>query len=420
MASASDERRRAARLLIRVEEGAFAARLLDAETAPGVRARVLGVVRWQRALDQALNRHLRRPLERLDPEVRTALRLGAFEIVHLGVPRPVATDGMVRLVRRLGKSSAAGLVNAVLRRVEPLEPGSEVGPDLAWSHPGWLWRRWRDAFGAEAAEAAMASAQSPAPAWVWFAVDAARAEVEAAGAVLEPHPWCPGAWRAAEGQAVVMAAVAEGRAVVQDPSSQLVPRLAAALAGGGRAVDLCAAPGGKTALLERLGSWSLLVAADLGLARAARLQRRLAAHGSVPVVAGDAGRPPFRPAGWDLVLLDAPCSGTGTFRRHPELKWRLTPEAIAGSASAQASMIGPALGLLAPGGVLVYATCSVEPEENEAHFEGLPGGFDRVLPAELMPAGVPWIDTAAGGVRILPHEHGDGFTIHAVRRSRPS
>ena len=420
MASPSDERRRAARLLIRVEDGAFAARLLDAEAAAGVRTRVLGVVRWQRALDEALARRLRRPIARLDAEVRAALRLGAFEIAHLGVPRPVATDAMVRLVRRLGKSSAAGLVNAVLRRVERVEPGSGVGADLAWSHPDWLWRRWRDAFGAGAAEAAMASAQSPAPAWVWFVDDGERAELEAAGAVLEPHPWCPGTWRARDGQAVVMAAVADGRAVVQDPSSQLVPRIAAALTGGGRALDLCAAPGGKTALLARLRPWSLLVAADLGLSRAARLRRRLTGHGGVPVVAGDAARPCFRPGCWDLVLVDAPCSGTGTLRRHPELKWRLSPEAVADSASVQALMIGPALALLAPGGVLVYATCSVEPEENEAHFENVPAGFQPVVPAEAMPEGVPWIATAAGGVRILPHEHGDGFTIHAVRRSRPT
>ena len=116
------------------------------------------------------------------------------------------------------------------------------------------------------------------------------------------------------------------------------------------------------------------------------------------------------------MLLDAPCSGTGTFRRHPELKWRLTPESIADAAAHQRPMIDAALDLLAPGGVLVYATCSVEPEENEAHFRDVPEGFEHRFLEDLLPAGMPWTETDAGGVRILPHEDGDGFTVHAWTR----
>jgi 16S rRNA (cytosine967-C5)-methyltransferase len=414
VASTSDDRRRAAGLLIRVEEGAHASRLLDHEGAPGVRVRVLGVLRWQRALDHRLAPFLKRPLPRLDPEVRAALRLGCFEGVQLGVPGPVATDAMVRLVRDLRKASASGMVNAVLRRALAAKAPDDPPPDLRWSHPGWLWRRWATAFGSRPAERAMAAAQAPAPPWVWFVDQRARAAAEGAGVALRSHPWCPGAWTADDRLPALMAQVAGGEAVVQDPSSQLVARVAVDLTGGGgRAVDLCAAPGGKTALLRRRGSWSRLVAADVNVARAARLGRRL---GETAVLATDAARPSLAPAAWDVVLLDAPCSGSGTFRRHPELKWRLTAHEIVAAADRQRPMVGAALELVSPGGLLLYATCSVEAEENEAHFEPTPSGFEPVDQRAVLPAGLSWAETSAGGVRILPHEHGDGFTLHALRR----
>lgn len=414
MAKSSGDRRRSARLLVRVEEGAFASRLLERETSPGVRARVLGVLRWQRPLDHLLKPFLKRPIDRLDPEVRAALRMGCFEMHHLGVPAPVATDSMIRLTRRLGKASAAGMVNAILRRVAATGVPDDLSPDLRWSHPEWLWERWSGSFGAEAAEGTMAAAQEPAPPWVWYVGD--QSEIGLDGVVLEPHPWCPDAWTATEGRPALMEQIRQGDAVVQDPSSQVVARIAVSAGpGSGRAADLCAAPGGKTALLGQLGDWDLLVAGDLSLSKAIGIDRRLE---GVSVVAGDAGRPALRPGAWDLVLLDAPCSGTGTFRRHPELKWRLTSEGIAEASRRQRPMIGAALDLLGPGGILVYATCSVEPEENEAHFESVPAGFERVRLDEVLPAGMPWTETDAGGVRILPHDHGDGFTVHALRRTQ--
>ena len=413
MAKSSGDRHRSARLLIRVEDGAFASRLLARETSPGVRARVMGVLRWQRSLDHLLEPFLKRPISRLDPEVRAALRMGCFEVYKLGVPAPVATDAMIRLTRRMRKASAAGMVNAVLRRAAA---GADFStrPDLRWSHPEWLWRRWSGFFGAEAAESAMTAAQDPAPPWVWFVDDYTTIALADGRVVLEPHPWCPETWTAVEGRPELMKQVQQGGALVQDPSSQMVARIAVGVAdGSGRGADLCAAPGGKTALLQKLGRWALLVAGDVSLSKAVRLGRRL---NEVSVVVGDAGRPSLSPGVWDLVLLDAPCSGTGTFRRHPELKWRLTPESIADAAQHQRPMIAAAFDLLAPGGVLVYATCSVEPEENEAHFQVVPEGFERVALNDHLPASMPWIETTAGGVRILPHEHGDGFTVHALRR----
>jgi 16S rRNA (cytosine967-C5)-methyltransferase len=412
--SDSDDRLRAARILIRVEHGAFASRLLDRERRPGVRNRVLGVLRWRRALDDRIRGFVSRPLRRLDPEVRAVLRLGCFEATELGVPAPVATDAMVRLIRTLGKSSAAGMVNAVLRRVCAALGDGDVPVDLRWSHPEWVWRRWSRSFGESAAEEAMAAAQQPAAPWVWFIDDIARDEAERSGVELEAHPWCPGAWTTAGPRTPLMTLVGEGVAVVQDPSSQLVARIAAVVAGGaGSALDLCAAPGGKTLLLDRLGRWDPLVAGDRNPARALRLLRR---SSSIAVLAADATRPAVAEGAWDLVLLDAPCSGTGTFRRHPELKWRLTRESIDEAAASQRSMIRAAVGLLGPAGVLVYATCSIEPEENEAHFVSVPAGFEPVALRDRLPQGLPWMETPAGGVRILPHEHGDGFTVHALRR----
>jgi 16S rRNA (cytosine967-C5)-methyltransferase len=415
VASSSPDRLRAARLLIRVEDGAFASRLLDRESLPGVRARVLGVLRWQRTLDEDLSPLSKRPLSRLDPEVRTVLRMGVFEVSHLGVPAAVATDEMIRLTRRLGKGSATGLVNAVLRRAgEGVRDQLDATPDVRWSHPEWVWRRWRSSFGEDDAVKAMAAAQEPARPWVWFPDDVVRQELVDSGVALEPHPWCPDAWTADEGRPLLMRSVSKGRCVVQDPSSQLVARTAAGVAKeAGRVADLCAAPGGKTLLLERLGEWDLLVAADLGFAKSVRLKRRL---GGDRVVAADAAQPALARSAWELVLLDAPCSGSGTFRRHPELKWRLKPEAIIDAARRQRRMIGASISLLDTDGVLVYGTCSVESEENEAHFETVPNCLERVDLTGHLPEGLPWHETDAGGIRILPHSHGDGFTIHALRR----
>jgi 16S rRNA (cytosine967-C5)-methyltransferase len=249
---------------------------------------------------------------------------------------------------------------------------------------------------------------------VWFDSPESRTAVESSSIDLQSHPWCPGAWTTTASTSELLRRVADGGVVIQDPSSQIVARIADHAAAGRRhAVDLCAAPGGKTALLRRLGDWNLLVAAELNPAKAGRLRGRLK---QTPVIVGDASRPPLERDTWDLVLLDAPCSGSGTFRRHPELKWRLTSRSITESAHLQRPMIEACFGLLAPGGVLVYATCSVEPEENEAHFNELPAGHELVPPDPLLPAGLPWIDTKAGGARILPHEHGDGFTVHLLRR----
>jgi len=419
VASASADRKRAARLLIRVEGGAFASRMLSDRADPGVRVRVLGVLRWQRLLDHVLARFSRRPPQQLDPEVRAAMRLGLFEHGELGVPAAVAVDGAVRLVRELGRGSATGLVNAVLRRATSAweELTADVADDLRWSHPAWLAARWRTTLGEQAARDAMAAAQRPAPVWVWFTDARARERVEREGLALSPHPWCPTAWTSREGVGPVLAAVGRHEAYVQDPSSQLVAHVGAALAGEGAAfVDLCAAPGGKAALMVRLRPWRIALAVDLRPVRLRLLGPLASRLGGPLMAAADAGRPPLAAGSFELVVLDAPCSGTGTLRRHPELRWRLTEEAIAGLASVQGRLVAAAVELVAPGGTLLYATCSLEPEENEAHFRDLPEGFVVQSLGTLLPAGTPGVETTAGGVRLPTSDDGDGFTLHALRR----
>ncbi len=419
MASASADRQQAARLLIRVEDGAFASRMLGDRAGPGVRARVLGVLRWQRLLDHVLERFSRRPLPKLDPEVRVALRLGLFERAELGLPAAVAVDGAVRLVRGLAHESATGLVNAVLRRATSAweEVTADLPDDLQWSHPSWLADRWRSVLGDEAVSNAMAAAQRPAPVWVWFADALARERLEREGVGLSPHPWCPGAWTARDEIGPLLAAVNRREAYVQDPSSQLVAHLGANLAGAEAAfVDLCAAPGGKAALMVRLRSWRSALALDLRAVRLRLLGPLAARLGGPLMAAADAGRPPLAERTWELVLLDAPCSGTGTLRRHPELKWRLKAQAITELATAQSRLLAAAVELVAPEGALLYATCSLEPEENEAHFASLPEGFE-VQPLDgVLPSGVVTAPTAAGGVRLPTSRDGDGFTLHALRR----
>ncbi len=419
MARASADRQHAARLLIRVESGAFASRLLGDRAGPGVRVRVLGVLRWQRLLDHVLERFSRRPLPRLDPEVRVALRLGLFERAQIELPAAVAVDGAVRLIRELGHTSATGLVNAVLRRATAAweEMTTEQSDDLRWSHPSWLAERWRATLGEEAAGAAMAAAQRPAPVWVWFADPETRKRLEGESVALRPHPWCPGAWAPREEIGPVLSAVGRREAYVQDPSSQLVAHVGAGLAGEEAAfVDLCAAPGGKAALMVRLRPWRSAVALDLSPLRLRLLGPLAARLGGPWMAAADAGRPPLRERAWELVVLDAPCTGTGTLRRHPELKWRLTPQAIVDLAVTQARLLTSAVELVAPGGVLLYATCSLEPEENEAHFEHLPEGFVAEPLGGVLPSGVVTVPTAAGGVRLPTSRDGDGFTVHALRR----
>ena len=416
----SVDRERAARMLMRVEKGAFASRLLASIRSAGVRTRVLGVLRWLRPIDLALEKVSGRRISGLDPEVRATLRMGVFEAVVLGVPGPVAGDGAVHLIRRLGGGRASGLVNAVMRRA-PREFKLLVGggePAIAHSHPEWIWRRWCKVFGRERAEDAMRAAQQPADLWVWFVDEKEEARFRKGGGTLEPHPWMPQAWRST-GRDLV-SPVAAGSAYAQDPASQLVAHLVVELAAEGAAVvDLCSAPGGKVARMASHGDFSRVVAADLNLTRLALADSLFArVGGTILPLIQDAAAPALPQEMWDVVLLDAPCTGTGTLRRHPELRWRLEPGDVAERAALQRRLVEAATPLVAPGGVLLYSTCSIELEENEAHFIDLPEEFELVNLEDHLPEGLEALTTSLGGFRTMPQDDCDGFTVHALRRRR--
>ncbi|MCD4750253.1 MAG: RsmB/NOP family class I SAM-dependent RNA methyltransferase [Thermoanaerobaculales bacterium] len=416
--STSADRERAARLLMRIEKGAFASRLLGRIPAAGVRTRVLGVLRWLRPLDAAVEKVAGRKCATLDPEVRAVLRIGLFEIEVLGIPAAVAGDGAVHLIRRLGKARASGLVNAVMRRAPGLVAQllADGGPAFRNSHPDWLWRRWVSVFGEDRARKAMEAAQQPAALWAWFRDQGELNAFRDRGVPLTPHSWMPDAW-CSKGRELVQV-VAEGRAYAQDPASQLVAWLAVMVAReGATMVDLCAAPGGKAARAVRDGAFVLAVVADLNLMRL-RLTDRLFSNveSGVHRVVQNAAETALKPGSWDVVLLDAPCTGTGTLRRHPELRWRLRPGDISERARLQEELIEAAYALVASGGVLLYSTCSMEPEENEAHFRTLRAGFEVEDVSVLLPEGSGAVPTSQGGFRLIPQENCDGFTVHALRR----
>ncbi len=385
-AGLSPARRIAFEILLLVERGGYASDLLAARTArlPAREAAlsrhlVLGPLRYQLQLDWFIRRLSRRDPGELDPEVRAALRMGIYQLRYLDrVPPHAAVSQSVELVKRARKRSAAAFVNAVLRRVDR-RPVTFPDRAVALSHPLWLLERWERHYGAEAAEALARANLQPPETYVRLPDGTPAPD----GVVLEPTE-IPGCYRVVEGQPAGLR--------IQDVGSQaIVPLLE--LAPGLRFLDVCAAPGNKTA--QALESGVHAVACDIHLSRLKAMKNL----GCSLVVADAAAGLPFRQR-FDRILLDAPCSGTGTLARNPEIKWRLTPAKLRELHQLQVRMLRHALELLAPGGLLAYATCSLEPEENEdvvAEVLGRPP--DRVL-------------------RRLPgRDPGDGF-FAAVIRSR--
>jgi 16S rRNA (cytosine967-C5)-methyltransferase len=418
--SDSADRRTAVRLLVRIESGAWAGRLLAADPAPGVRARVLTVLRWQGALDGVLERWTKRPLARLDSGVRATLRVGLAEATRLGVPPPVAVDAAVRTVRGVGLGSAAGLVNAVLRRaVDGFDGQLSALPEACrLSFPEWLATRWRAELGDELARTAMRSVLEPAPVWAWFPTSDTRHQLEVSGVELRPHPWVDGLVTADDAAALV-AGARDRLAYVQDPASAIVADAVERVLGvrGGRVADLCAAPGGKAWRIVTRAPGADVVALDRHVGRTRLASAALSGTSARGVVVADASRPPLADRAFDVVLLDAPCSGTGTLRRHPEIKWRLQAADLGELAVTQLRLLDAACELVAEGGALVYATCSVEPEENDHHFRSERRGFQRIDPRPFVPAACPTVATGTFGVRIPPNPESDGFTVHVLRRT---
>ena len=390
-----------------------------------------GVLRWRLTLDHVIADAAKRPLSRLDGEILEILRIGAYQLLHLSrVPASAVVDDAVDMARRAGKTSAGGLVNAVLRSLSrarealPLPARPTAAADraaaldylsIALSHPRWLAARWYDRLGLATAERWMTFNNRAAPLTLrantlrTSAVDL-RERLAEAGVVTRPGRYAPDALIVESGHPLRDAVADEGRFLVQDEASQLV----ALLAGddpGPRVLDACASPGGKaTALAAAVHGRGHVVACDVRDRRMALLRKTTESAGAdnIWLVQADLTEPPpFRDT-FTCVLLDAPCSGLGTLRRDPDIKWRRQESDLGPLASVQARMLGRAAAMVAPGGRLVYATCSSEPEENEEivsgflrhtpHFRALDArAAHRALP--------PSVVDGLGQFRTSPAEH---------------
>lgn len=382
---------------------------------------VLGTLRRRGWVDHCLGRMSSRPLESLSPGVLDALRLSVYQLLFLRVPPHAAVSEGVELARTVEPRSA-GFANALLRRLQregpPAEPDPVTDP-LGWlttagSLPGWLAQRWCRALGPEKTIARARGLLDPPPTHVRMnpRVPDALAQLEAAGVALRQTE-VPGALEATGGRLSPLAA--RGVVYVQDMASQLVAHLAAA---EGLVLDACAAPGGKALLLADLGGPTVrVVAAEASPRRLATLARLVSRWGApnVSVLAADARRPPFARA-FDAVLLDAPCSGLGTLARHPDIRWRRRPGDLDRHPALQTALLDSLAPLVRPGGRLVYATCSVEPEENEEVVRPFLAAHPA-FQADELPAWVePFRDDPF--VRLEPARHrGDAFFVARLRRS---
>ena len=344
------------------------------------------MLRWQLLLDKIVEHFSKRRVESLDQAVRIALRLGLYQLRFLTrIPASAAVNESVSLVRHARLSSATGFVNAVLRRAirEPdYDPASEVSDPLErisvrTSHPQWLIERWANQFGVEEAEA-FAEANNVVPPTAFRVVSVRTNEAEVlerlrtAGATVEASRVAKGAWRVSGATSLVRELSAAGQIYLQDEASQHVAEVLD-VKPGERALDLCAAPGGKTTLMaEKAEDNAMIVAADRSAARMETVVATTNLHGlkSINPLLLDAGEKlPFTSNAFDKVLLDAPCSGTGTLRRNPEIRWRLADDDIPALAENQKRFLANAAEVVKPGGRLVYSTCSVEREEDEEVIE---------------------------------------------------
>jgi 16S rRNA (cytosine967-C5)-methyltransferase len=400
-----------------------------------------GTLRWRSALDYQLQLRSTKPLDQLDAAVLDALRLGAYQLLHLSrVPVSAAVNDSVDLVRRSGFRSATGFANAVLRRLAR-ERETLVWPDRAdlamhlavvHSHPVWLVRRWLERYGDEVAEQWVRFNNIP-PALTLAAnrLRTSRAELiqrlRADGVDAVATPTAPHGVIVADGRALTSRAFLEGYCVVQDEASQLIPELVQA-ASGARVLDVCASPGGKTiALAAQATRQGLVVATDVRSRRvrllAETLARCRASHVRVVHVPSD-GALPFRDGVFTDVLIDAPCSGLGTIRRDPDIRWRRDPTQLAEFARSQLGLLRRAQPLLAQGGRLVYSTCSSEPEENEqvvARFLADAREFVvRPLAATDLPAAMRALATPEGYLRTSPPHGLEAFFGAILERRGPA
>jgi len=438
----SQARYEALRILVRVEEDrAFAdivlehaldhARL-DTREAGLCTELVYGTLRWRRYLDWRLAPHLNRPLDKLDPWVRTVLRLTAYQIFFLDrVPRWAAVDEAVSLAKlKARKPGPPEFVNAVLRSLTraagppPLPALPVEAAAVRCSFPDWIAARWIARYGQPEAEALMLASNDRPP--TTMRVNLLRITRDAlAGrlrdeelAYARPTALAPEGLLVERGAVSRWAAFAGGWCTIQDEASMLVSRLLDPQPGE-LVADACAAPGTKaTHLAELMRNRGRIVAMDPQAARL-KLVGRATSRLGITIVEAHMGSVSSQAGRWrakcDRVLVDAPCSNLGVLRRNPDVKWRRAEEDLRRLQEKQKTILGAAASMVKPGGRLVYATCSLEPDENEAVVSSLPGYGVQWQPDP--PEGFPVALDAAGYLRLFPHVHGtDGFTAIRLRK----
>jgi len=404
---------------------------LDPRDRRFTRELTYGMLRRRAWLDALLDARVRGGLARLDPDVHDLLRLGAYQLLYMrSVPAYAAIAQTVELAKRRHGVGPSRLANAVLRRLDREGEGAVPGVDtpadpidalaLVESHPRWLVARWVARWGEEETRRLLQANNLEAP-LVARPVHAVREQVEAmleaAGITVADAPLVPDSILLASPVSALteLGAFRQGLFHVQDPASTLVTKYAA-IPEGSQVADVCAAPGGKSVELSRRAR--TVLASDLSFARLRRVienAQRMELSTVFPYVA-DARRPALRSV--DVVLIDAPCTGTGAFRRHPDARWRIKPSDLAVMAALQREILRAASTVVAPGGLLVYSTCSLEIEENDAQVERFLSDHPDWRLEPPADGAVPATVLDAGRLRVLPQSHGtDGAFAARLRRA---
>lgn len=433
-APADSSRQVALDALLRIEDGAFAHILLpralrNSALAPRDRALVTdlvyGTVRMQRALDFLLAAVSNRGIASLDPPVRAALRLGAYQL-FIGVRAHAAVGETVSVVDERARGFVNGVLRALARKGPPfaLPEGDDVESiALRTSHPDWIARLLVDTFGVADARATLELDNAAPPVTLRVnamttSIEALTAELVAAGADVEPGTLVPGARLLRHtGDLAALPAIAEGRATPQDQASQAIVAVLDPQPGD-RVLDIASAPGGKsTAAAERMGGAGLVVAADLHPGRVRTVRRAAArvglAHTVEPIVA-DGRHPAVRDGAFDRVLLDAPCSGLGVLRRRPDARWRVQPDDVHNLAALQRLLLEAAATAVKPGGRLVYAVCTLSNEET-VEVDAWARAQLPELEAEAPPP-APWRPHGRGAILLPSDAHTDGMFVLSLTR----
>jgi len=479
-AEISPARKAAFDILLAVERGAShsddllrgrAVNALSLQDRNLATALVLGVLRWQIRLDHQFRSLLKHISAKLDLEIRIALRLGAFQILHMDrIPARAAIDESVELAKQAGHRFASGMVNAVLRKLAAASQPNEdlavlkghgfsravdatkstgaLAPEeglpeqypaelaLEYAHPAWMVERWASFYGFEAARAICRCGQNQPALSVRLTCSEDETALTQAGIVLQPGQLLTAARTVVSGDASALLAFQEGRIRFQDEGSQLVAEIAAEnlKQDEGRILDACAAPGGKTLILAERNPQARILACESSTQRLEQLRRRLAPYADrIECRLADATQL-TEGAAFDVVLADVPCSGTGTLGRNPEIRHRMRCEDLTRQAERQRAILEAALRAVRPGGRVVYSTCSLEPEENEqvvaAVLAASPGAgavslrpsIEALLGQSIVTgAGAERLQallTREGALRLLPGAFStDGFFIAMLERT---